>query len=88
MGQMKDTAMSKRRSDCLDCKTPMRPINLIDATQGPGLRQEGLQHIELSYAAPEADRSFFLGKIERLGVVKGLICPDCGRILLYGERAP
>jgi hypothetical protein len=67
----------------------MQPIKLIDATRPPlGRRQEGLQHVELSFAAPESDRSFFLGKIERLGIVKGLICPDCGRILLYGERAP
>jgi uncharacterized OB-fold protein len=66
----------------------MQPIKLIDATQGPGRDQGGLQHIELSYAAPEAARSFFLGKIQRLGVVKGLICPDCGRIVLYGQRAP
>jgi len=80
--------MSERRSDCPDCKRPMQPIKLIDATEGPGLRDEGSRHVELSYTVPQAKPSFFMGKIERLGVVKGLICPDCGRILLYGERAP
>ena len=78
--------MSERRSDCPDCNRAMQPIKMIDATGGAGFDFEGLQHIELAYAAPDASRSFFLGKIPRLGVVKGLICPECGRILLYGEK--
>jgi hypothetical protein len=65
----------------------MQPIKLIDATE-PGWDQEGVQHIELAYAAPDATRSFFLGKIQRLGAVKGLICPECGRIILYGVPTP
>ena len=77
--------MSERRSDCPDCQSTLQPINLIDATAGPGWDQEGIQHIELAYAAPDATRSFFRGKIQRQGVVKGLICPACGRIL-YGDR--
>lgn len=81
-------AMSEHLSDCPDCKSTMQPIKLIDATTGPGLDRAGIDHIELAYAAPDAARSFFRGKIERLGVVKGLICPECGRISLYGERAP
>ena len=63
----------------------MQPVKLIDATYGPGHDKEGVQHIELAYAAPDAARSFFIGKVQRLGVVKGLICPECGRIVLYGE---
>ena len=62
----------------------MQPIKLIDATQKLG-DQEGRQHVELSYAAPEATPSVFSGKIPRLGVVKARICPSCGRILLYGD---
>ena len=80
-------AMSECRSEYPDCKGAMQPIKLIDASD-PGWDREGVHHIELSYAAPEAARSLFLGKIQRLGVVKGSICADCGRILLYGERNP
>jgi hypothetical protein len=80
--------MSERSSECPDCKSTMQPIKLIDATDGPGWDQEGVQHIELAYAAPDAARSFFLGKIQRLGAVKGLICPECGRIILYGVPTP
>lgn len=76
--------MTKRRSDCPDCQGSMQPIKLIDATH-PGWDSKGVQHVGLSYAAPDATKSHFVGRIESLGVVKGFICPDCGRIVLYGE---
>jgi hypothetical protein len=62
----------------------MQPIKLIDATER-GWRT-GQQHVELAYAAPDAVASTFLGKIPRLGTVKGMICPECGRIVLYGKK--
>ena len=71
-------------SKCPDCESPLQPIKLIDATQKMG-DQEGRQHVELSYAALDATPSFFTGKVSRLGVVRGCICPSCGRILLYGK---
>jgi hypothetical protein len=63
----------------------MSPIKLIDATEdnpgmGPG------QHVELQYAAPDAKRSFFLGQIPALGIVRGFICPGCGQIKLHGAK--
>jgi hypothetical protein len=73
-----------RESKCSDCKSSLQPIKLIDATE-PSWSGHGARHVELGYAAPEATHSFFLGAIPRLGVVKGLICPKCGRISLYGE---
>lgn len=75
--------MSDPRRDCPECQTAMQPIKLIDATD-PGLGRGGVGHVELSYAAPEAEPSFFLGAIQRQGIVKGFICPACGRITLYG----
>ena len=62
----------------------MTPIKIIDAT-GNNLGQGGL-HVELEYAAPDAEPSAFLGHIPGLGVLRGLICPDCGQVKLYGER--
>ena len=80
--------MEKPRSNCPDCEGRLQPIKLIDATNRFAGRGElGTQHIELSYAAPDATPSFFLDRIPRLGVVKGFICPSCGRILLYGESS-
>ena len=70
-------------SKCPECDGSLQPIKLIDATSKMG-DQEGRQHVELSYAAPDARPSVFAGKISRLGVVKAGICPSCGRILLYG----
>jgi len=79
--------MAESKLHCPDCTSAMQPIKLIDATDGPGWDHEGVQHVELGYASPDANRSFFLGKIERKGSVKGRICPDCGRIVLYGEKS-
>ena len=75
----------ERRRSCPDCEGVLQPIKVLDATH-PNWDGEGEQHIELSFAAPDATRSFFSSKIPRLGVVKGFICPGCGRILFYGEK--
>jgi hypothetical protein len=45
-------------------------------------------HVTLSYASPDAKPSWFTGTVPREGVVRGWICPECGRILLYGEPKP
>ncbi len=76
--------MSEPRTACPDCNTGMHPIKLINATH-PGFGSDGIRHVELAYSAPEAKASFFLGRIPMLGTVKGMICPECGRIVLHGE---
>lgn len=73
---------------CPDCKTPLEAIKILDATAGPngfGQYKGGAQHIQLSYAAPEAQPSWITRTIQREGIVQGYICPQCARILLYGE---
>lgn len=75
--------MNNTRS-CPDCNTGMQPIKLIDAT-ARSVGRGALDHVELAYAAPDAQASFFLRKVPALGTVKGSICPECGRIVLYGE---
>lgn len=71
---------------CPDCREPLQNIKLVDATH-PGLTLTGSHHVELGYAAEDATPSFFTRAIPRLGNVRGLICPGCGRILLYGQPA-
>lgn len=69
---------------CADCNVDMRPIKLIDATES-GRGGSGVTHVDLAYAAADAESSFF-GSIPRLGTVRGMICPRCGQIKLYGEK--
>ena len=76
--------MAQRKNICPDCGTKVQTIKLVDATE-LGFGREGTTHVELGYAAADATPSFFMGKIKQLGRVKGQICPDCGRILLYGS---
>jgi hypothetical protein len=76
--------MNEPRSACPDCSGELRPIKLIDATE-PMWHSEGGRHVELRYAAEDAEPSLFMGTIQALGVVRGSICPSCGRILLHGR---
>lgn len=73
---------------CPDCKTQLEAIKILDATAGPngfGQYKGGALHIQLSYAAPESQPSWFTRTIQREGIVQGYICPKCARILLYGQ---
>ncbi|MSR58764.1 MAG: hypothetical protein EXS05_14110 [Planctomycetaceae bacterium] len=76
--------MHEPRTTCPDCDTGLQPIKLIDATDSR-FDKGGTQHVELGYSAPDAKASFFLKRIPNLGTVKGMICPECGRIVLHGE---
>jgi hypothetical protein len=78
--------MPTAKAECPDCHVPLQPIKLLDATE-PGFTLAGVAHIELGYAAADAKPSPLMRQIPRLGVVKGLICPECGRIVLYGHKA-
>src|SRR5262249_51426415 len=75
-------AIEARFGRCRDCGGYFHAIKLIDATSGRGLDGLGVQHVDLSYAAADATPSLLLGKIPRLGSVRGLICDNCGRIAL------
>ena len=63
----------------------MQPIKLMDATDRNLVFSGGIGHVELAYAAPDAKASFFSGVVPMLGTVRGMICPECGRIVLRGE---
>jgi len=82
--------MADSTRPCPDCQCSLRPIRILDATHmgvGKAL-QKGSMHVTLSYASPDAKPSWFTGTVPREGVVRGWICPECGRILLYGEPKP
>ena len=76
--------MKSEKKVCPDCQHDLQPIKMLDATS-PGYKHEGVMHTELAYAAPDAAASFFLHAVPKAGVVKAWICPECGRILLYGQ---
>ncbi len=67
---------------CPDCRQPLNPIKLLDATT-MGYR-DPVGFFEPRYAAPEATEGW-LRKMPIEGIVKGWMCPECQRILLYGE---
>ena len=72
--------MCDNQSQCPDCRIALEPIKLIAPTS-IGFRGEGVAHRELEYTAIETGPTGrFLGKIPSLGFVRGLLCPQCGRI--------
>lgn len=80
--------MSSGLRNCPDCKKELQPIQMIDSGAGPnpaGYPAGGAMHVQLSYAAPDAKPSWSLGAIKREGIVRGYLCGQCGRILLYAE---
>ena len=78
--------MPKPRNECPDCNLELQPIKLLDATD-TGMGGHGASHTELSYAAPDSAASLFTRTVPRLGSVHGKICPECGRIILFGRPA-
>lgn len=64
--------MSEPQRDCPECKTALKPIQLLDYCS--------LGSCEMKYGEPS-----FLGlPWAPQGKVRGLICPTCHRIQLYG----
>ncbi len=77
--------MTEQRNHCPDCEFELQPIKLLDATD-TGMGGQGIGHTELSYAAPDSAASMFTRTVPRLGVVLAKICPECGRIILFGNQ--
>jgi len=64
---------------CLDCGGRTRPIQLIDSTG------QDRAHEDLKYAASDAERGRFLSRFPVAGVIRAMMCPDCGHVSLYAE---
>jgi hypothetical protein len=57
----------------------MQPIQILDQTH------RAANQSLLTYAAADANRSFWTGRIPIAGRIHGSICPACSRIVLHGE---
>ena len=68
-------------NNCPDCKSKLSKVKIIDATASNFSGDAA--HTTLKYAAPDADQSFFTGKIKSLGEVRAHLCVGCGRMFLY-----
>ena len=70
------------RSDCPDCDSVLRPVRVMDATHDLPIKTGGA-HVELAYAAVDAKPSFFMRAVPAEGVLRAMLCPECGRAFLY-----
>lgn len=80
---MKTSHKNRPVRHCAECNVEMCEIKLVDATF-PGMRNKGAQHVELSYTTPDARPSAFTASVPLEGSVRGVMCPQCGSISLYG----
>lgn len=67
---------------CPDCEGSLHEIRIVAASQ-PGLLGDGAFHMDVSYAAPDAERSLFYGRIALSGKISGLLCDGCKRVFFY-----
>jgi len=74
--------MAKVRTRCPDCDGQLEPITLLDATTKV---RRGHAHVLLAYGPARTTRKGPLDSLEQSGVIFGMRCQDCGRVLLYGE---
>ncbi len=74
--------MTDKLKKCPDCERNLQPIKLLDATNV--WRSEPMGFFEPLYTSPDAREKLFK-KMPIQGIVKGWICDECNRILLYGE---
>ncbi len=63
---------------CPDCSRQMTGIRMIDKAYRP-------LHGTLNYAAGDAKRGVWLGRFPIEGQIEGLMCEECGRVLLYAK---
>ncbi len=63
---------------CPDCNRPMTGIRLIDKAYSP-------KHTVLEYTATDAEREVWFGRFPIAGQIGGLMCEECGRVLLYAK---
>ena len=81
----KETPFRSSGTNCPDCAVELRAIKLIDATDPAW--GEGNYHVDLAYAAQDAEVPWF-GGIDPEGKVYGRLCTHCGRIFLYAVPMP
>ena len=80
--------MTMKAYTCGDCGGETEWITIVDATTPGGLyvKESGPagQHIQLQYAAEDAERSGWLLRFPTVGHLRGRLCVQCGRVALFG----
>jgi len=80
--------MNHISNTCSDCGGVTEWIKLVDSTDVSGAflddKGSGSQHLQLQYAAEEAERSAWLKRYPIKGHIRGKMCTSCGRVTLYG----
>lgn len=79
--------MTEKNYICGDCGGETEWIKIVDATKigGAILRETGpgSQHLQLQYAAEDAERSTWLKRFPTMGHIRGRLCTQCGRVALF-----
>ena len=73
--------MAERLTKCPDCDADLEQIEMIDGTGQLD------QHADMRFAKSGAKPSFWMRRKDVAGKVTGRMCPECGRIILYGDSA-
>ena len=82
--------MSDNDSDkkCDECGASTEWIKIVDSTHIVGAvtseTGQGSQHLQLQYAAEDAERSGWLNRFPTAGNLRGRMCQMCGKVALYG----
>ena len=86
MGQ---TFENPPKRQCPDCDVKLVPIKILDSTESGGIFSDetvGYEHVLLAYAAEDAERSSMLHTFPQMGHIQGMLCPKCGRVLMYAMQ--
>lgn len=78
------TASQRGNRACPDCATELRPVKLLDAT-AVSFRSKGVAHVPMSYASIDAKPSLWVKAIPSEGTIVAMLCPECGRTLIYAN---
>lgn len=81
--------MHNESDACVECGGTTEVIKIVDATQ-PGMligatdeTSAASHHIQLQYTAEDATRSAWSKQFPTAGHLRGKMCTDCGRVVLY-----
>ena len=78
--------MAKPRTDCPDCKGTLEPVRVLGSQpRGPNLSPGD---VEVCYAPGQARSSWLTRRTKTSGILFGMRCSECGRVLLYGMERP
>ena len=81
--------VNENTQQCPDCGGELEFIKIVDATQ-PGMAagvttetSPASHHVQLQYAAEDAERSGWSKRFPTAGHLRGRMCTQCGRVVLY-----